>query len=125
MTVNLPTIATSAAALGAVMALCAALLGQADLAVGIAVSAAVMLVNLGLWALAVQRLFAAVVDGRSDSVPAFLIATKLVGIGFMVWGLVLLFPVEAVLLGGSVVVFSILLHAVVLAVGQLAAMSEA
>lgn len=125
MTVTLPTIAGSAATLGVGMASLAAVMGQPDLAVGIGVSAGVMLVNLGLWALAVRRLFTVVADGRTDAVPAFLIATKLVGIGCMVWGLVQLFPVEAVLLGGSVVVFSILLHAVVLAVGQLAAMSEA
>ncbi len=125
MTVNLPSIAASAAFIGLVQVIACTALGEAALAQGIAVSAVVMLVNLGLWALSVRRLIVSAVDGSGGAAPAFFIATKLVGMAFMVWGLVQVFPTLSVLLGGSVVVLSILLHAAVLAFGQLTAVSEA
>lgn len=120
MTVTLRTIAASAAIIGMLMVGSAVAVGEPVLARGIAVSAALMLANLGLWVLAVRRLFDAALSGRSDAVPAFFIATKMVGIGAIIWGLLQLFPASAVLLGGSVVVSSILLHAAGLAMAQLA-----
>lgn len=125
MTTTPRSIALSAAAIGGVLAGGALLQGDVDLARGIAVSALVMLVNLGLWVLSVKRLFDAAVAGGTGAGPAFLIATKLVGIGFMTWGLCQLFPASAVLLGGSVVVLSIFLHAAALTLSQLAAPTEA
>lgn len=125
MTVDVPSIAAAATLIGLLLAGGAVLAGDPALAQGIAVSAAAMMVNLGLWALAVKRLLDAAVTGRGGAVPAFLIATKLSGIGAVVWGLVHLYSALPVLLGGSVVVFSILLHAAALAFGQLRAVSEA
>lgn len=125
MTTTPRSIALSAALIGGAMAGFALLQGDVDLAWAIAVSAGVMLVNLGLWVLSVRRLFDAAERGATGAGSAFLISTKMVGIGFMTWGLVQLFPASAVLLGGSVVVLSIILHAAVLTVSQLATPTEA
>ncbi|MCB9780426.1 MAG: hypothetical protein H6742_17810 [Alphaproteobacteria bacterium] len=117
----------AAAALGLLASLAAvawglegAAYGQGVLASGVAV-----LVNFALWVVAGKLMFRAVLAGRSGAAPAFLIATKLVGLGFVMWGLQNLFPVVAVLLGSSVVVFSILLHSALLAARELAVASEA
>lgn len=125
MTVNVPTIAATATAIGALLVGVAVVQGDTALAEGIAVSAAVMLLNFGLWALFVKRLISSALTGKGGSFPAFLAATKLTGIGVVVWGLVHLYSGLPVLLGGSVVVLSILLHAAVLAVGELRTVSEA
>lgn len=125
MTTTPTTIAASAAALGGALVAGALVQGDVALAWGLAVSAAVMLLNFGLWVLAVQRLFDEVLSGGSGNGATFLIATKMVGIGFSTWGLVVLFPALAVLLGGSVVVFSIFLHAAVLGAAELTAPREA
>lgn len=119
------TLATSAVAIGTAMCLVAVATGRIELARGIAISAMVMLLNLGLWVFVVRRLFDAALTGQVSHGTALLFATKLTGIGFVIWGLLQITSAPAVLLGGSVVVLSILAHAAVLAVGTLAAPSEA
>lgn len=125
MTTTPATIAASAAAIGGVLVAVALLQGDAAMARGIALSAAVMMVNFGLWVLSVRRLFDAILAGGTGAGASALITTKMVGIGVMTWGLVQVAPASAVLLGGSVVVLSILLHAAVLSVSQLVAQPEA
>lgn len=118
-------LATSAVAIGTTMCAVAAAVGQVELARGIAISALVMVINLGLWVFLVRQLFAAAVSGEGSPVSGLLFVVKLTGIGLVVFGLMQITTAPAVLLGGSVVVLSILLHAAVLAVGTLAAPSEA
>jgi len=119
------SIATNAAVIGLVLAGVAWALDGPQLALGIAVSAAVMLANLGLWVAGMRRVFDAVLAGQAATGATFLIVTKMVGLGFITWGLVINFPVAAVLLGGSVVVLSILLHAALLTVVELGHAREA
>lgn len=122
---DLKTIAAVALGLLASLAALAWGLEGAAFGQGVLASGVVVMVNLGLWVLAGKLMFRAVLDGRSDAGAAFVIATKLVGLGFVMWGLQNLFPVTSVLLGSSVVVFSILLHAALLAARELAVASEA
>lgn len=119
------TLARSAVVIGLVLVGLAAVGGQPELARGIALSAVVMLGNLGLWVLAVRRLFDAVASGASPHGASFFFTLKLVSIGGIVWGLLQLASPMAVLLGGSVVVLSILAHAAVLAARTLWASAEA
>ncbi len=122
---NPKALATSAVAIGVIMCAAAAASGQPDLAWGIAISALVMVINLGLWAFLVRRLFDAAEAGYASNGSALFLGTKLTAIGIVIWGLLQITSAPAVLLGGSVVVLSILVHAAVLAVGTLAAPSEA
>ena len=125
MTVTPRSIAMRAAVIGLVLAGLAWLLVGPWLALGLAVSAGAVLVNLGVWVVGMRRVFHAVQAGRSGTGATILIATKMVGLGLLTWGLVQVFPVTAVLLGGSVVVLSILLHAAQLTVVELVHAREA
>ncbi|NOY27337.1 MAG: hypothetical protein GXP62_15830 [Oligoflexia bacterium] len=118
-------IAVSAALINVALVCGALIQGDAALATGIAVCGAVVLVNFGLWVLAVQRLFNAVLSGTKGVGATFLISTKMVAIGLLTWGSTQLFPAQAVVAGSSVIVLAILLHAAVLGAANLVAPKEA
>lgn len=113
MIVSLRSLSRSAALVLVLMSAVGAGIGGIDFAAGVAVSGAVVVVNLGIWGFVVRGLLRAVVSGQSAVLPALTHVIKFGLLCLSFWWLGSHFPLEAVVMGSSVVVAAIMLHAIV------------
>lgn len=79
-------------------------LGGPEFAGGVAAAGGVALLNLAAWTALVRRMIASTLAGTRGARTAVLFALKPLLLAAVLFGLVLLFPFRAVVLGSSVVV---------------------
>ena len=103
MTMNIRTLALSSGVFGLLLATFGGVWGGLDLAVGILVTTALMLVNLWGWSQVVGRAIDAAVKGQRSVMALGLYGVKGAGLFVSLWILLKLFPVMSVILGSSVV----------------------
>lgn len=113
MNVSPRTLTLSAAAMLVAATLVGAVAVDTDFGGGIAATGALMLVNLLLWTATVRGLFAASLSGRPPLLAGLLYTIKLLILGLGLALFCAYFPPASVLIGTSVVVTGVLVHAVI------------
>ena len=113
MTVSPQTISFSAAALLAVVAPLAAWWGGVVFGLGVFAAGALMLLNLGGWAVVVRQAIESTLSGEGSGLAALFYILKLLTLAGGLVGLLLAFPPLSVLLGCSVTVLAVIGVAIV------------
>ena len=103
MTMNLRTLVVSSGLFGLLLAAVGGAIGGLELAVGIVVTTALMLLNLWGWSVVVGRAIGAAVQGQRSTLALGLYGVKGGGLFVSLWVLLKIFPVMSVILGSSVV----------------------
>lgn len=119
MTLTTTTLAASATAVVVVGSFASLLLAGVDFAAGVAVSGALMLVNLALWKVAVGRMIAGALGQGGTVWTVLIIGFKYAFLMVGLFALVRIYDGGAVLLGCSAVVVAVLGLAVIALVREL------
>jgi hypothetical protein len=100
---NLRTLVLISGLLGLLLSIGGSVLSGKSMAMGIAITTLVMLVNLWGWSLVVGRAIGSAVKGERSGLALGFYGLKVGGLFASLWVLLSLFPVISVILGSSVV----------------------